>query len=79
MAPLVLLLNGFTKGDWMEAFLFALSVAVGLTPEMLPMIVTSTLAKGAVVLSRQKSSSSNSMPSRISVPWMFCVPTRRAR
>ena len=54
MVPLVLLLNGFTKGDWMEAFLFALSVAVGLTPEMLPMIVTSTLAKGAVVLSRQK-------------------------
>lgn len=54
MVPLVLLLNGFTKGDWMEAFLFALSVAVGLTPEMLPMIVTSTLAKGAVVLARQK-------------------------
>lgn len=54
MVPIVLLLNGFTKGDWMEAFLFALSVAVGLTPEMLPMIVTSTLAKGAVVLSRQK-------------------------
>jgi Mg2+-importing ATPase len=48
MVPLVLLINGFTKGDWMEAFLFALSVAVGLTPEMLPMIVTSTLAKGAV-------------------------------
>ncbi|MDO4968290.1 MAG: magnesium-translocating P-type ATPase, partial [Comamonadaceae bacterium] len=54
MVPIVLLLNGFTKGDWPEAFLFALSVAVGLTPEMLPMIVTSTLAKGAVVLSRQK-------------------------
>ncbi|MBV8247648.1 MAG: magnesium-translocating P-type ATPase [Comamonas sp.] len=54
MVPLVLLLNGFAKGDWMEALLFALSVAVGLTPEMLPMIVTSTLAKGAVVLSRQK-------------------------
>ena len=54
MVPLVLLLNGFTKGDWVEAFLFALSVAVGLTPEMLPMIVTSTLAKGAVVLSRKK-------------------------
>lgn len=52
MVPLVLLLNGITKGDWTEAFLFALSVAVGLTPEMLPMIVTSTLAKGAVVLSR---------------------------
>ncbi|NMM37622.1 MAG: magnesium-translocating P-type ATPase [Glaciimonas sp.] len=54
MAPLVLLVNGFTKGDWAEAFLFALAVAVGLTPEMLPMIVTSTLAKGAVLLSRKK-------------------------
>lgn len=54
MSPLVLLINGYTKGDWLEAFLFALSVAVGLTPEMLPMIVTSTLAKGAVLLSRKK-------------------------
>ena len=54
MSPLVLFINGFTKGDWMEALLFALSIAVGLTPEMLPMIVTSTLAKGAVILSRKK-------------------------
>ena len=54
MVPIVLLINGFTKGNWTEAFLFALSVAVGLTPEMLPMIVTSTLAKGAVLLSRKK-------------------------
>lgn len=54
MSPLVLFINGFTKGDWMEALLFALSIAVGLTPEMLPMIVTSTLAKGAVFLSRKK-------------------------
>ncbi|KAF3999879.1 magnesium-translocating P-type ATPase [Glaciimonas immobilis] len=54
MSPVVFFLNGFTKGDWVEAFLFALSVAVGLTPEMLPMIVTSTLAKGAVALSRKK-------------------------
>jgi Mg2+-importing ATPase len=54
MTPLVLLVNGFTKGDWLEAALFALSIAVGLTPEMLPMIVTSTLAKGAVLLSRKK-------------------------
>ena len=54
MVPIVLLVNGFTKGDWLEAFLFSLSVAVGLTPEMLPMIVTSTLAKGAVQLSRRK-------------------------
>ncbi|MDQ6639223.1 MAG: magnesium-translocating P-type ATPase [Pseudomonadota bacterium] len=54
MVPIVLLVNGFTKGNWTEAFLFALSVAVGLTPEMLPMIVTSTLAKGAVRLSGKK-------------------------
>ncbi len=54
MVPVVLLVNGFTKGNWTEAFLFALSVAVGLTPEMLPMIVTSTLAKGAVLLSRKQ-------------------------
>ena len=54
MAPLVLVINGVAKGDWWEATLFALSIAVGLTPEMLPMIVTATLAKGAVVMSRQK-------------------------
>ncbi len=54
MVPIVFFVNGFTKGDWLQAFLFALSVAVGLTPEMLPMIVTSTLAKGAVRLSRKK-------------------------
>ncbi|HHU0643280.1 TPA: magnesium-translocating P-type ATPase [Enterobacter hormaechei subsp. steigerwaltii] len=54
MTPIVLLINGYTKGDWWEAALFALSVAVGLTPEMLPMIVTSTLARGAVKLSKQK-------------------------
>ncbi|HKS35114.1 MAG TPA: magnesium-translocating P-type ATPase [Enterobacteriaceae bacterium] len=54
MTPLVLLINGFTKGDWWEAALFALSVAVGLTPEMLPMIASSTLARGAVKLSKQK-------------------------
>lgn len=54
MVPLVLFINGFTKGDWPEALLFALSVAVGLTPEMLPMIVTTTMARGAVVLSRKQ-------------------------
>ena len=54
MAPLVLVINGVFKGDWWEAALFALSIAVGLTPEMLPMIVTATLAKGAVVMSRRK-------------------------
>ncbi len=54
MTPIVLVINGLTKHDWLEAALFALSIAVGLTPEMLPMIVTSTLAKGAVFLSRKK-------------------------
>ena len=54
MVPCVLLINGFRKGDWMEAFLFALSVAVGLTPEMLPMIVSTNLAKGAVSMSKEK-------------------------
>jgi Mg2+-importing ATPase len=54
MAPVVLLVNGFTKGDWPEAFLFALSVAVGLTPEMLPMIVSANLAKGAVSMSKKR-------------------------
>jgi len=54
MVPVVLFVNGFTKGDWMEAALFALAVAVGLTPEMLPMIVTTCLAKGAVTMSKEK-------------------------
>jgi P-type Mg2+ transporter len=54
MVPIVLLLNGFTKGDWGEAFFFALSVAVGLTPEMLPLVVTANLAKGAVHMARQQ-------------------------
>jgi Mg2+-importing ATPase len=54
MVPIVFLLNGFTKGAWGEAFLFGVAVAVGLTPEMLPMIVTANLARGAVSLSRRK-------------------------
>ncbi|WP_367395733.1 magnesium-translocating P-type ATPase [Pantoea sp. Ep11b] len=54
MVPVVLLINGFTKGDWMDATLFALAVAVGLTPEMLPMIVSANLAKGAIAMSRRK-------------------------
>lgn len=54
MVPFVFLVNGITKGDWLEAFIFAVSVAVGLTPEMLPMIVTANLSKGAVSMSRKK-------------------------
>lgn len=54
MVPLVFFINGITKGDWLEAFLFGISIAVGLTPEMLPMIVTTCLAKGAVSMSRKQ-------------------------
>lgn len=54
MVPFVFFVNGFTKGDWLEAFIFAISVAVGLTPEMLPMIVTANLSKGAVAMSKKK-------------------------
>jgi P-type Mg2+ transporter len=54
MAPLVFLINGLTKGDWLQALLFATAVAVGLTPEMLPMIVTVNLAKGALAMSQER-------------------------
>ena len=54
MAPLVFLINGFTKHDWQAAFFFALAVAVGLTPEMLPMVVSVCLSKGALAMSRRK-------------------------
>ena len=54
MLPIVFLINGITKGVWLEALLFAITIAVGLTPEMLPVIMTSTLAKGAVSMSKHK-------------------------
>jgi Mg2+-importing ATPase len=54
LSPLVFLINGLTKNDWLGSFLFALSVAIGLTPEMLPMIVTVCLSKGAISMSRKK-------------------------
>ncbi|MGW5735559.1 MULTISPECIES: magnesium-translocating P-type ATPase [Streptomyces] len=54
MVPVVFAINGFTKGDWDQALLFSVSVAVGLTPEMLPMVVSANLARGAVAMSRHK-------------------------
>ena len=54
MVPLVFIINGLTKGDWKEAFFFAMAVAVGLTPEMLPMIVAVCLSRGAMSMSRKK-------------------------
>ena len=54
MVPLVFLINGFTKHNWHEAFFFSIAVAVGLTPEMLPMIVSVCLSKGALAMSKKK-------------------------
>lgn len=54
MVPIIFLVNGLVKGDWLEALLFSIAVAVGLTPEMLPVIVTATLAKGAMSMSKHK-------------------------
>ena len=54
MVPIVFLINGFTKHDWFDAFMFSVSVAVGLTPEMLPMIVSTNLARGAVMMAKRK-------------------------
>ncbi len=54
MVPAVFLINGLSKHEWLEAFLFAMAVAVGLTPEMLPMIVTVNLSKGALAMARKK-------------------------
>jgi Mg2+-importing ATPase len=54
MVPMVFIFNGLSKHNWLEAFLFALAVAVGLTPEMLPMIVTVNLSKGAISMSKKK-------------------------
>ncbi|TNV17336.1 magnesium-translocating P-type ATPase [Buttiauxella sp. B2] len=54
MVPVVFMINGVMKGDWWDSLLFAMAVAVGLTPEMLPMIVSANLAKGAMVMSKRK-------------------------
>jgi len=54
MVPIIFLVNGLRKGDWADSLLFAVTMAVGLTPEMLPMIMTSTLARGAVSMSKHQ-------------------------
>ncbi len=76
MVPVVFLINGFDKGDWLQALLFAVSVAVGLTPEMLPMIVTANLRVGAVAMSKRKQSSNVLTQSRILGQWTFSAPTK---
>ena len=57
MTPLVFVINGLTKHDWLEALFFAVAVAVGLAPEMLPMIVTVNLAQGALAMAKKQVSS----------------------
>ena len=54
LVPIVFLINGLTDGDWLEAGVFALSVGVGLTPEMLPMVITASLAKGSILMAKEK-------------------------
>ncbi|PFJ19676.1 magnesium-translocating P-type ATPase [Bacillus cereus] len=54
MTPIVMMIHGVINGNWYEAFLFAIAVAIGLTPEMLPMIVTANLAKGSINMSKKK-------------------------
>ena len=77
--PIVFLINGLTKGAWGEAFFFAIAVAVGLTPEMLPMIVTSNLAKGALSLSKHKVIVKELAAIKIWVVWMCSVQIRLER
>lgn len=54
LVPIVFFINGLTDGDWLEAGVFALSVGVGLTPEMLPMVITASLAKGSILMAKEK-------------------------
>ena len=78
MVPAVFVINGLTKHDWLEALLFAVAVAVGLTPEMLPMIVTVNLAKGAIAMSHKKVIVKRLTRSRISAQWTFCARIKPA-
>ena len=79
MAPLVFFINGLTKGSWHDAFFFALAVAVGLTPEMLPMIVTVCLSKGAMAMARKKVIVKRINAIQNLVLWMCSARTRPAR
>lgn len=79
LIPIVFVACGLTKGDWLAAFLFALSVAVGLTPEMLPMVINTCLAKGSAAMGKSKRWSKTSTLCRDSEAWMFCALTKLAR
>jgi len=79
MVGLVFFLTGITKGDWIEALLFGISIAVGITPEMLPMIITVNLAKGAITMAKRKVIVKRCHPFRIWGLWISSVPIRQAR
>jgi len=69
----------FTKHDWKGAFFFAMAVAVGLTPEMLPMIVSVCLSKGALAMSRRKVIVKRLNAIQNFGAWTYCAPTKQAR
>ena len=77
MVPIVFLINGITKQDWLSALLFSISIAVGLTPEMLPTLVSTNLAKGAVSLSKKKIVVKRLNSIKSLVLWIFSVPIRQ--
>ena len=80
MVPLVFLINGFTKHEWKAALFFAMAVAVGLTPEMLPMIVSVCLSKGALAMSRKKSDRQTAqLHPELRRHGRVCAPTKPAR
>ena len=80
MVPTVFLINGITKGNWLEALMFGISIAVGLTPEMLPMVVTTNLAKGAVRMAKRKNRCQKvELYYRTSARWTCYAPTRPGR
>jgi P-type Mg2+ transporter len=78
MVPLVFIINGLTKHNWQEAFFLAMAVAVGMTPEMLPMIVTVCLSKGALAMSEQKVIVKRLNAIQNFGPWISCAPIKRA-
>ena len=76
--PVSMLVTGIASGDWLQALLFGVSVAVGLTPEMLPLIVTVCLSRGARTMAPARPSSGGSTPSRRWAAWTCCASTRPA-
>ena len=73
LIPIVFILLKITGGRWLESFAFALSVAVGLMPEMLPMVITACLARGSLGMSKSRQSLKILMLCRGSVVWMYSV------